>query len=166
MTRRRLSQSDVAAGLTMVLLLAGVIGLQAVRERWQQLAPQSVAAGHGRGPATTSYLYVSSPEVVTRAALSYRSLLADVYWMRALQHFGRTRLAAPGTRNYDLLFPLLELTTSLDPNFNVAYRFGAIFLGETPPSGPGRPDQAVRLLEKGLAAKPSRWEYAQDIGFV
>jgi tetratricopeptide (TPR) repeat protein len=35
-----------------------------------------------------------------------------------------------------------------------------------PPNGPGRSDQAIALLEKGLAADPSRWQYAHDIGFV
>ena len=39
-------------------------------------------------------------------------------------------------------------TTTLDPYFNIAYRFGAIFLGERYPGGPGRPDQAVALLAR------------------
>src|SRR5262249_58421613 len=64
------------------------------------------------------------------------------------------------------LFPLLNLTPPFVPAFTLAYRFGAIFLSEAPPAGPGRPDQAIRLLEKGLAARPDKWEYMQDIGFV
>jgi hypothetical protein len=60
----------------------------------------------------------------------------------------------------------LNLTTTLDPRFNVAYRFGAIFLASDPPDGPARPDLAIRLLEKGLAANGNRWQYAHDIGFV
>jgi hypothetical protein len=58
------------------------------------------------------------------------------------------------------------LTTSLDPRFNIAYRFGAIFLAEPYPGGAGRPDLAVALLEKGLRERPDKWEYMQDIGFV
>ena len=69
-------------------------------------------------------------------------------------------------REYAGLFPLLDLTTSLDPRFNLAYRFGAIFLAEPAPRGPGRPDLAIALLQKGLAERPDRWEYMQDIGFV
>ena len=47
-------------------------------------------------------------------------------------------------RTYALLYPLLDLTTTLDPYFSIAYRFGAIFLGEPYPGGPGRPDLADR----------------------
>ncbi len=110
--------------------------------------------------------YLRSPEVARRLALSYDLLLADVYWIRALQEFGSARLKTEGPKTYENLYPYLDLTTSLDPRFNVAYRFGSIFLSESPPGGPGRPDQAVALLEKGIAANPDRWEYYQDIGFV
>ena len=68
--------------------------------------------------------------------------------------------------DYTLLYPLLDLTTTLDPHFNIAYRFGSIFLAEAYPGGAGRPDLAIALLEKGLRARPDKWEYMQDIGFV
>jgi hypothetical protein len=64
------------------------------------------------------------------------------------------------------LYPLLDITTTLDPRFNIAYRFGAVFLAEAYPRGPGRPDLAVALLQKGLRVRPDKWEYLQDIGFV
>jgi tetratricopeptide (TPR) repeat protein len=111
-----------------------------------------------------SVLYVPSPKVLDRMVLSYDALAADVYWMRALQIFGSTRLAKAG--DYHLLYPLLNIATSLDPMFNIAYRFGAIFLSEPPPGGPGRPDQAIALLQRGLEARPDNWRYMQDIGFV
>jgi len=59
-----------------------------------------------------------------------------------------------------------DITVEGDPFFNIAYRFGAVFLSEAYPSGAGRPDLAVALLEKGLRARPDKWEYMQDIGFV
>ena len=61
---------------------------------------------------------------------------------------------------------MLDITTTLDPRFNIAYRFGAVFLAEPYPGGAGRPDLAIALLEKGLRARPDKWEYMQDIGFV
>lgn len=112
-------------------------------------------------------LYVRSPEVARRMVLRYQGIAADIYWIRAIQHFGEEHLAPPShVRNYALLYPLLDLTTSLDPYFSIAYRFGAIFLGEPYPGGPGRPDLAVALLRKGLAAQPAKWQYMQDLGFV
>ena len=111
-------------------------------------------------------LYVRSPEAMNRLALSYQALLADIYWIRAVQHYGGTRLANDPNASYGLLYPLLDLTTSLDPRFNVAYLFGSLFLAGPPPGGPGRPDLAIALLEKGLRAQPQKWEFAQAIGFV
>ena len=114
-------------------------------------------------------------------SLAYSTLAADLYWIRALQYYGGTKrrlaaasaqpapppaLAADSAAGYPLLYPLLDLTTSLDPLFNVAYRFGAIFLAEPYPGGPGRPDLAIVLLEKGLRQRPDKWEYMLDIGFV
>ena len=69
-------------------------------------------------------------------------------------------------RKYEQLYPLLDLTTSLDPYFTIAYRFGAIFLSEAYPGGPGRPDQAIALLRKGIEAQPAKWQYYHDIAFV
>ena len=117
---------------------------------------------------------MTSPASVRRLALEYRAVASDLYWIRALQYFGGTRrmvatgqlIADANRRQYAALYPLLDLTTSLDPRFNLAYRFGAIFLAEAAPLGPERPDLAIALLEKGLAERPDRWEYMQDIGFV
>jgi hypothetical protein len=89
-----------------------------------------------------------------------------VYWIRALQHYGYYRLHQEAPQRYRLLYPLLDLTTALDPYFNVAYRFGAIFLSEPDPGGAGRPDLGVALLEKGVASTPDRWQYYHDIGFI
>lgn len=131
----------------------------------------SLQAGRDRAfPRTVTdaetLLYVRSPAVLGRLVLGFDALAADVYWIRAIQHYGGDRLRTDGGRRYDLLYPLLDLATSLDPYFNIAYRFGAIFLSEAPPGGPGRPDQAVALLRKGIAAQPARWQYYHDIAFV
>jgi tetratricopeptide (TPR) repeat protein len=135
---------------------AAAIGVQVLRD-----------ARHPRGVRETSgLLYVQSGPVIKRLALEFEALAADIYWIRAIQHYGGERLARDRPRNYDLLNPLLDLTTSLDPYFTVAYRFGAIFLSEQFPGGPGRPDQAIALLQKGVAVQPTKWQYYHDIAFV
>jgi tetratricopeptide (TPR) repeat protein len=111
-------------------------------------------------------LYVQSPATIKRFALSYDGLLADIYWIRAVQYFGGERRSTNANKDYTLLYPLLNMATSLDSRFSIAYRFGAIFLSEAKPRGPGRPDQAIALLEKGIAAMPGKWEYYQDLGYV
>jgi tetratricopeptide (TPR) repeat protein len=112
-------------------------------------------------------LYIQSGSVLRRLALAYEALVADVYWIRALQHYGGDKLDPQRTRaKYESLHPLLDITTSLDPYFTIAYRFGAIFLSEPYPNGPGRPDQAIALLRKGLSVQPTKWQYYHDIGFV
>jgi len=143
------------APVLIVLLLASAIGLQALRERGGELAVKA-----------DSVLYVRSAAALQRLALSYDAILADVYWIRAVQLYGDTRLGRTADQDFTLLYPLLELTTTLDPYFDVAYNFGALFLAEKPPGGPGRPDLALKLLERGVAAQPDDWRLYQATGFV
>ena len=89
-------------------------------------------------------LYFPSGEWLRRASLGHEGLLADIYWTRVVQYFGRQRLER--STRFELLGPLLRITTELDPHLLVAYRFGAIFLAEPPPRGAGRPEEALQLL--------------------
>ena len=146
--------SDRGVTATLVVLLTVAVTLQAARER---LAPPPEA----EVPA----LWLQSPEAARRIMLSFTDLAADVYWMRAVVHYGSER-RSQGTGRYPLLYPLLDMATTLDPWFDVAARMGAIFLSEGYPGGPGRPDRAIQLLEKGLTHDPMRWQYRHDIGFV
>jgi len=145
-----------AAIVLALLAFGGAVTLQAARDGQY---PRG-------GSVTRSLLYVQSGSALQRLALEFDALASDVYWIRAIQHFGRERLAEGREPTYELLYPLLDITTSLDPYFTIAYRFGAIFLSEEYPGGPGRPDLAMKLLEKGIAAEPRKWEYYHDLGFV
>ena len=71
-----------------------------------------------------------------------------------------------GDANLEQLWPLLDITTTLDPNLIVAYRFGAIFLSQRPPGGAGRPDLAVQLIQRGIKANPDYWRLYEDLGFI
>jgi hypothetical protein len=162
---RSLAATVVAAGV----LVASAATLQSMRE-----ARYPVAV------ANEDSLYVTSGTMVRRLSVGFDALAADLYWIRAIQYYGGTKLTlasagGPGApavnadgaiHAYPLLHPLLDLTTTLDPKFNIAYRFGAIFLAEPYPGGAGRPDLAIALLEKGLKASADKWEYMQDVGFV
>jgi tetratricopeptide (TPR) repeat protein len=151
-------------------LLAAATQVQAAREREYPVPPLDEDA-----------VYVTSGSAVRRLSGAYNALAADLYWIRAIQYYGgaKRRLAAqpPGpepppslaavdSKEYNQLYALLDITTTLDPHFDIAYRFGAVFLAEAFPAGAGRVDLAVKLLEKGIAARPDKWEYMQDVGFV
>jgi len=108
-------------------------------------------------------LLLRSGPLAKKLSLGYDSLLADIYWTRAVQYYG-ARVGTPGS-NFDLLWPLLDVTTALDPHLIVAYRFGAIFLSE-PEAGANRPDLAIELSKRGIAANPKEWRLGTDLGLL
>jgi hypothetical protein len=170
---RRSNAAVVVSAIVASLLLAAAAELQAVRE-------------HAFPPAeeTEDSLYIRSGAAMRRLTGAYNALAADLYWIRTIQYYGggarkMQQRASEGPlipdpppslaavdQAYPLLFPMLDITTTLDPRFTIAYRFGAVFLGEQYPRGAGRPDLAIALLQKGLAVQPDKWEYMEDIGFV
>jgi len=151
MTRR--SFGELALGIVVVLGLAGVWKLQQKIDGQQQ-------AMH----LESDDLALRSGNLVKGLSLEYAPLMGAIYWTRAVQYFGAKHQMHD--RNLELLWPLLDIATTLDPHLVVAYRFGAIFLGDSPPRGAGQPDLAVRLLERGIKENPEYWRFYQDLGDV
>src|SRR5215469_5680561 len=141
----------VSALMALVLLATSV------------LTRHMIEAARGRQATLEEVLYVPSGKVLKRMSLGYSGLLADIYWTRTVQYFG-SRLHEHATR-YDLLAPLLEITTDLDPHLIVAYQAGSIFLSQGG-MGAGQPDKAVALLEKGIRENPEYWRLYFTLGFV
>jgi hypothetical protein len=109
-------------------------------------------------------LLFRSPELVRKMSLEYAPLMGDIYWTRAVQYYGEKH--ADQDENLELLWPLLDITTTLDPHLIPAYRFGSMFLSDAPPRGAGRPDLAALLLERGLQENPDQWRLYEDLGNV
>lgn len=109
-------------------------------------------------------LYVASPRALKWLSLGYDGLLADIYWTRVVQYFGEKHHVK--ARRYDLLAPLLEITTGLDPHLTVAYEFGANFLAPDPPDGAGMPQRAIQLVEYGVRNNPNDWRLYYNQGFI
>jgi hypothetical protein len=114
--------------------------------------------------ARSGVLYLWSGEDVRRLSPGLEDVMADVYWLRTVQYFGSQRAFA-AVKDFDLLEPLIDITTTLDPRFELAYRYGAVFLAEPHPNGAGRPRAAVALLQRGVQALPTSWRLQQDLGF-
>lgn len=109
-------------------------------------------------------LYISNPKLVKRASLGFDGLMACIYWTRTVQYFGHRHFLRENS--YNELAPLLEITTTLDPNMIPAYEFGASFLAPKPPNGAGQPYRAIQLMQYGIQHNPNNWRLYYDLGFV
>jgi hypothetical protein len=142
--------------------LAAVLGIPMLFAA--TVAVQMQIDGHTQTEQRPDALLLSSASAVKKLSLGYDGLLADIYWTRVVQYYGE-RVGVRGAR-FDLLWPLLDITTTLDPKLIVAYRFGAIFLSEPGGVGAGRTDLAVQLVTRGIAANPDQWQLYSDLGFL
>jgi tetratricopeptide (TPR) repeat protein len=144
---------------TLVLLVLLVLGFTGVWHLQQGIDAQRAALHEERDE-----LVLRSGKLLKVMSLEYTPLLADFYWTRVVQYYGDKR--AHHDPHFELLSPLLDLTTTLDPHLLVAYRFGSTFLSEPSPRGAGHPEQGIALLERGIQANPEYWRFYEDLGFI
>ena len=113
--------SRAAAGAAAVLCFGGATALHAVQDRWPKPSIDR-----------PELLYVRSPAAARRAFIGSQAMAADLYWIRAIQHFGQERLSPPThARTYALLFPLLDLTTTIQtPSAPYTYLITRIEAGQ------------------------------------
>ena len=140
--------------VTLLLLAAAIVGLQA-----------KIDETFGDYRVTEEILYVERGDVLKNLTLGFENLAADIYWLRTVQYFGGRRREVTN-KNYDLLEPLLLITTDLDPAFKIAYTYGATFLAEPFPMGAGLPLKGIDIIEKGIANHPDYWRFHLDKGFI
>lgn len=95
-------------------------------------------------------LLLPDATAVRWGALGQRTTAADLYFLRLVQYVGTPSAEAAG---WPQLLPLAELITDLDPEFGYAYETAGVLL-----SSKHRPDESDRILEKGMAAVPGRWQ--------
>ncbi|MBV9924293.1 MAG: hypothetical protein JOZ96_04565 [Acidobacteria bacterium] len=155
---RRERARDAVLALLVVAGLAAACGLA----RWLD----------ARRPAEDPFasyeeLYLK-PGTARRMSLAFNGLAADWYWLRSLQYVGRKVGAFKGTLALDdmralnirNLGPMLELSTSLDPQFMAAYEFGAVVLPSIDR------DAAARLIERGIRENPQEWRLYHHLGYI
>src|SRR5215467_12947014 len=105
---KRDSTASVVAAVMLLTMSAGAI-----------LALRKVETVRGQEATLEEVLYLPSSKTLKRMSLGYSSLLANIYWTRAVQYFGaQFHNRKP---RYDLLYPLLDITTDLDPHLIPAY---------------------------------------------
>lgn len=103
--------------------------------------------------------YFPKTSFIKNVAFGYNNLLADIFWLRSIQYIGQ-HLDTGSTFPY--LYHMLDIVTSLDPQFINAYNFGAAFLA----SWAGDPKDAILLGKKGVKNNPDNWRTAFGLGFI
>lgn len=109
-----------------------------------------------------------SGATLKKASLGFEGLLADYYWMNALQYVGGKLLESKGKIQLDdlrplnprLLYPYIDTATTLDPEFSAVYAYGSTVLPAIDS------DQAVKISEKGINAQPENWRMYHNLGFI
>lgn len=142
-----------------MLILLGVIVLLIVAS-----IPFQIKIDNSRGKfrSVEESLYLSS-STLKKLSLGYYELLADIYWLRALQYFGSKELEE---QNPELLYHYFDIITDLDPKFVNAYRYGGTFLAEPPPFGLGETQKGIELFDKGRLNNPSNYRLPLEEAFI
>lgn len=150
----------------LILVLVAGLGASAALSRWLDAR----RTDHTKRFADEQ-LYLSGP-AAKRLTLAFNGLAADWYWMRSLQyvggkivnyqdtHDGQLMLTNLSSLDLRLLGSLLDVATTLDPQFIPVYEYGAVILPEIDP------DQAIALVNKGIAANPASWRLHQHLGYI
>ena len=132
----------VVAIVAVVACAAGVVAYQATRP--------------ARAPAS-SRVFVPSPGFFLDFSPSFRTSIADAYYLNMVQYYGEH---VNGDGRLDSLPQMVELVTRLSPRFARAYLFGAFALIDA-----GRPDVSYRVLQRAFKENPGDYRYPSYLGF-
>jgi hypothetical protein len=118
---------------------------------------------HGRMDGSSKLdlgeVFMPRPEQARLSAMGFDALMADYYWLLAVQVVGGERLGI-GT-HAGLIARLVDVLTTLDPWVGHPYRFAAVWLTDSVASV----QSANRLLERGISYHPREWRNRHYLGF-
>lgn len=148
-------------GTFLLVIIAGMVGVVSLARWIDSHRPTA-------DPSIESEKLYLDGHTVRRLSLGFNGLVADWYWMRSLQYVGQKILDAKGHLQLDnlgqlnltLLAPLLDTATTVDPHFLEPYQYAAVVLADVDPQ------QAIRIMQKGIAANPSVWRLYQHLGYI
>ena len=132
-----------ALAAVFVACLATVVGYQASR---------------ALGETSIGQPFVPSPQFFQDFSPSFRTTIADAYWLQTIQYYGEH---VRTDQQFGRLKPMLDIVSELSPKFERAYLFGAYALLDA-----GLGNDAYRLLERGFAANPGAWRLATNLGIL
>ncbi len=104
-------------------------------------------------------MYFPSGTALRAVSMGFYGTLADLVWLRFIQYYGEHRLT---DQRFEFLYHILDILTTLDNRFIYAYTLGGLMLTHDAK----RPDQARKLLKKGMYANPDDWRMPFMYGFM
>lgn len=132
------------AFLLVCLVCAGiVVGYQVTRPNEERLIGQP---------------FVPSPQFFLDFSPSFRTTVADAYWLQTVQYYGEH---VRTDQRYDKLKAMIDLVTTLSPKFERGYLFGAYALLDA-----GLAQDAYDLLGRGFQENPGAWRLATNAGIL
>lgn len=132
----------------LLLLLGGLaVGLLTIVER--QRPPEARAA---------ELSYLPKGEYLRVAVLGYQQIVADLIWLKAVQHFGERKQTKIG---YKWAYHAVDVLTDLDPKFAFAYQAAGTNLGVYA----GLVQESIAILTKGMRHNPNVWELPFYTGY-
>lgn len=132
----------VVAIVVVVACAAGVVAYQATRP--------------AKAPADPR-VFVPSPKFFLDFSPSFRTSVADVYYLYMIQYYGEH---VKGDGRLDSLPAMVALVTELSPHFTKAYLFGAFGLIDA-----RQPGVSYDVLKKGFEANPGNWRFPSYLGY-
>ena len=140
---RRVVLRRAALAVVVCISLVAVVAFQATR-------PVKEGGGNPRP-------FVPSAKFYEEFSPSYRTSIADVYWLGIVQYYGEH---IKGDGRLDSLGAMLNLVTELSPRFRRPYLFGSFALIDA-----GQAQAGYDLLKRGFRANPDDWHFPVQLGF-
>jgi hypothetical protein len=122
------------------------------------MAQLQIDRSKGISQKIEGFLHLPKGEYLKVAALGYDQLLADLLWLRVIQIVGEHTVTETA---YDWVYHALDVMTTLDPKFVVAYQMAGVTLSTLA----NQPEKANALLLKGAKENPDIWQLPFYIGF-
>lgn len=143
---------SLSIGCRIVLITIGIVclaGSYLLHVRLDQLRANT--------PKSQRFMYLPQGDVLRVASLGYQSVVADFFWLQAIQAMGERKISEEAGR---WIYRALDVATTLDPKFVRAYEAGGLALCTLVVL----PEESNALLEKGMAHNPHVWQLPFYVG--
>ena len=133
--------------ISLVFLLVGVFSIHRKLDKFQS-------------PLKTMevYMFIPSGDFLKPFTFGFNQVIADYFWIKTVGYFGEHLMS---DRNYPWLYHILDLVTTLDPQFIWPYYFGGITLSLEAE----QVEQSNLILKKAIHYHPDNWQFLFFLGF-